>query len=165
MKLTKLYNTVLNEGIFDAYDSITDDQWEDAYTKKMRETNGQLMNMLESNPNYVFVLNSKMVHDECGNPNKCETNTYDFIKSRLEEGKTNYYPVAGYMFYHKTFSPVEHWWVYDKSSDKFIDTSPLDSDYPRCYAGIVNFNINKKISNSRQVFDVAFFQSDLSKFR
>jgi len=77
VKLTTIYNTVLNEGIFDAYDSVSDDQWVAAYTNKMREANGQLMNKLESNPNYVFVLNKNMVHDECGNPNKCETNTYD----------------------------------------------------------------------------------------
>jgi len=164
VKLITIYNTVLNEGIFDAYDSVSDDQWVAAYTNKMREANGQLMNKLESNPNYVFVLNKNMVHDECGNPNKCETNTYDFVKSRLEEGKTNYYPVAGFMFYHNTFTPVEHWWVYNKSNNKFIDTSPLSGDYPRCYAGIINYNINEEIINSNQVFDVDFFKSGFSKF-
>jgi len=160
MKLSNLYNTVINEGT-----SISDDQWQEYFTNKTREYNGNLMNTLEGNPNYVFILNKNMVHNECGNPNKCETNSYEFIKSRLGEGKTDYYPVAGFMFYRETFFPVEHWWVYDKGNNKFIDSTPFGGDYPKCYAGVVNYNINDEITNSGQVFDVDFFKSGFSKFK
>jgi len=89
MKLSNLYNTVINEGT-----SISDDQWQEYFTNQTREANGNLMSTLEGNPNYVFILNKNMVHNECGNPNKCETNSYEFIKSRLGEGELPTHGIA-----------------------------------------------------------------------
>lgn len=123
------------------------------------------MDVVESATNNVFILNKDMKHTNDGQPNRCETNSYEYVKGKSLNGEGNYYPVAGFMFVNQSLHPIEHWWVYDKTANSFIDPTPMEGKPPICYAGVINFNINDEIAQSNQVFDINFFKSGLFKFR
>ena len=108
--------------------------------------------------NYVFILGNKVKKNLCGEPNKCETNTWSFIKEKLEQGETNFYPVGGYMFIGQNLNAIEHWWVYDSDSKQFLEVTPGEGVNPRCYAGIINTQIQNEILNSKYFYDIDFFK-------
>lgn len=157
MNLTTIFESVL--------EPIINGDTEQHYLAKIREKNPNLLDTLERNPNFTLELNQNMNHVKFGQPNRCETNVYNFIRTKLINGDGDYYPVAGFMFYHDTLTPIEHWWVYNKTNGDSIDPSPLDDDHPSGYVGIINTTINDEILSSKQVFDVDFFKSGFSKFR
>lgn len=146
----------LREGLFD---SIDPELFVKAYTNKINSTRDDLLIKLSKAPDYIFLLGVDVDYNPCGEKNKCETNAYAFVKERLKEGKNNFFPVGGYAFDGPTLFPFEHWWVYDKETNKCIEVTPLhENKKPRCYAGLINFSINDKILNSDQVFDLDFFK-------
>ena len=99
-----------------------------------------------------------MKNNPVGQPNKCETNAYNFVKQQLSEGIKTYYPVGGFLFEGKDFWPTEHWWIYDSVNDSCIEVTPLIGEKPRCYAGIINKKIQDEILQSNEVFDLRFFK-------
>jgi hypothetical protein len=54
--------------------------------------------------------------------------------------------------------PVEHWWVYDLKSKKHIEITPLEGEKFRCYAGIINDEIQSEIIQAKNFYDVDFFR-------
>jgi hypothetical protein len=119
---------------------------------------GAFIKGLSKKSNYLFVLGNKINYTEHGNPHFCDVNTYSYIKERLLEGKTNYYPVGGFWFFNEGQDMFEHRWVYDKDTNSFIETSKLLGEKPNCYAGIINFDINDEIKNSNDVSEVKWFR-------
>lgn len=115
-----------------------------------------LLDKVKDNPNFAFILPSKMKSNPCGSPNKCETNSYDFVKSSLEDGEDRYCPVAGFMFAGDGFFPIEHWWVFDKKDGKHIEVTPLDRQgaQPVAYAGVIVCDAAEDILDSRGPFDI-----------
>jgi hypothetical protein len=89
--------------------------------------------------------------------NRCETNSFKFIKKMIDSNDHRYYPVSGWAFMEST-TYFEHFWVYDAVNDMFIDISPLEGKYPYAYGGVINKNINDEIMNAESVFDVSFFK-------
>lgn len=132
--------------------------YKNAYFNRINKERDNLLEKVKDNPNFVFILGVDMNFNRCGNPNKCETNTYDYIKAKLERGESNYYPVGGFLFEVKSLFPIEHWWVYDKENDKHIEVTPFIGESPWCYAGIINYNINDEILNSKKIWDIDFFK-------
>lgn len=129
-----------------------------AYYNRINKERDNLFEKVKNNPNFVFILGADIIFEKCGNPNRCETNTYDYIKTKLENGESNYYPVGGFLFEGKSLFPIEHWWVFDKKNNKHIEVTPFVGDRPRCYAGIINYDINDEILKSKIIWDVDFFK-------
>ena len=88
-----LIRTRLREGLFD---NINDEDFKKAYINKINKLYDNLLVNVSLNQNYRFILGNKIVYNPCGAPNKCETNAYSFIKEKLLEGKSNYFPVGGF---------------------------------------------------------------------
>lgn len=153
--MKSIIKILLREGLFD---SISDEDFKKAYINKINTTRNNLLVKASEYPNYVFILGNNIKYNPCGNPNKCETNTYTFIKERINEGHTNFFPVGGYLFEGPNLYPIEHWWVYDSTTKEFIEITPIQGEKPRCYAGIINTEINDEIANTNNVFDVDFFK-------
>jgi hypothetical protein len=126
---------------------------------------GEVLAKLSQKPNYVFILGDKMIYEGSGLPHLCDTNTYNYIKEKLNEGKTHYYPVGGCWFLHKGEYMHEHRWVYDKSKNVFIEPTPVSGEKPTCYAGIVNFEINDEIKNSKSITEVQWFRKSILNSR
>lgn len=94
-----------------------------------------------------------------GEANKCETNVYKFIKKAMEHGEDWYYPVGGFMFDHESYTPCEHWWVYDSKKDEHIEVTPLVERITiQAYGGVIEKNINYDILKSNSVWDIDFFK-------
>jgi hypothetical protein len=145
----------LHEGLFD---DIPDEMFERAYKGKINELYDNLLVKGERNSGYRFILGNKIVRMTYGYPNKCETNAFNFVKEKLSNGEDNFYPVSGYGFEGKNLFPVEHWWVYDKNNDTFLEVTPLIDGGFRCYAGIINGDIQSDIASARNFYDVDFFK-------
>lgn len=158
MKLIQIIESTIKEYLDN---DITKEDYVRAYINRInREYNGLLLNVIK-NPNFEFVLGVDIQNQPIGKISKCETNTYDYIKKKLENNETNYYPVAGYYFGAKTLLPIEHWWVYNVKQKKHIEVTPLDNmRKPWCYGGVVNYDINDEILNTNNVFDIDFFKGD-----
>lgn len=113
------------------------------------------------NPNFELRLVSeggvKFVDFDKGERNKCETNTFSFVKAMVEANDHRYYPVSGWAFMKST-TYFEHFWVYDAVNDMFIDVTPLEGEHPYAYGGVINKMINDDIMNADSVFDVSFFR-------
>ena len=124
---------------------------------------GGVIKIISQKPNYVFILGDKINYLECGSPQLCDTNSYSYIKERLMEGNTNYYPVGGFWFFNKGQDMFEHRWVYDKDNNSFIETNPILGEKPNFYVGIINFNINDEIINSNDVSEVKWFREQITK--
>lgn len=152
----------------------------DAFKKPIRlnedldnnETVEQFINRFEhENSNKNFLKNHLKVpnfklyltHDgdvkfkkySCSLPNKCETNTYNFIKDMVKLNNHRYYPVSGWIFMKST-NYFEHFWVYDAIDDIFLDITPMSGDLPYAYGGVINFNINDDILNSEKYNEIPF---------
>ena len=136
------------------------------------ETVEEFINRFENeNPNKNFLKNHLKVpnfklylkHDgdvkfrnySCSLPNKCETNTYNFIKNMIGLNNHRYYPVSGWAFMEST-TYFEHFWVYDAVNDIFLDVTPMTGDLPYAYGGVINFNINDDILNSKKYNEIPF---------
>lgn len=140
-------------------EEVTKDDYLNAYYNRINKERDNLLDKGSRNDNFVFVLGVDVKNNPCGDPNRCETNTYEFIKEKLSKGKTNYYPVGGFFFSPKSLWPVEHWWVYDSTTNEHIEITPFGgSERPWAYGGIINYEINDDILNSRNVYDVDFFR-------
>lgn len=131
----------------------------DLYKNRINSEYNNLLKKVEEVPNYIFLLGSEMKYLENGKANKCETNTYEFIKKQIISGIDYYYSVGGFLFTPESLTPIEHWWVYDSKNDIHLEITPIIGEKPWCYAGIINYNINDKIVQSGNVFDVDFFLS------
>lgn len=129
------------------------------------EVYGELLARLSQKQNYVFILGDKMNYEGGGLPHLCDTNTFNYIKEKLNEGKTNYYPVGGCWFMHKGEYMYEHRWVYDKDKNLYIEPSPILDEKPTCYAGIINFEINDEIKNSNDVSEIKWFRNSIVNSR
>lgn len=150
-----LIKKILREGLFD---NIPEQDFINAYTNKINGLYNNLIDKGKKHKNFEFILGPKVNKNICGVKNKCETNTWSFIKERLEEENTNYYPVGGFGFEGQNLFPVEHWWVYDSTENKHIEITPTEGENFRCYAGIINFDINEDIKNSKNFYDIDFFK-------
>lgn len=143
----------------ESFDDISEEMWVNAYTKKINEVRDNLLVKVSKNPDYAFILRPNMKKVSYGKPNKCETNVFQYVKEAIEDNKNNIFPVGGFLFENKSFYPVEHWWVYDKSADKHMEVTPLHEEGDiRCYAGVINFKINEEIKEAGNVFDLDFFK-------
>lgn len=143
----------LREG-WNPFADISRETWVSAYTKKINELYDNLITKGQNNPNFEFILGDEITYNPSGQPNKCETNAFNFVKENLD----GFYPVGGFMFVNQSLWPVEHWWVYDIKGKKHIEITPLGDERPRCYAGIINPNIQQKILSANKFYDVDFFK-------
>jgi hypothetical protein len=111
------------------------------------------------NPNFRLELtqdgNVKTKQYSCALPNKCEANTFNFIKDMVKSNNHRYYPVSGWAFLDST-TYFEHFWVYDAMNDLFLDITPMGNKLPYAYGGVINFNINDKILNADKYSEVDF---------
>jgi hypothetical protein len=139
------------------FDDIEPEVFVKAYTNKINELYDNLLVKGAKNQNYRFELSRDVKKISFGKPNRCETNAYNFVKEKLQNGEDFYYPVGGFAFQGQNFWPLEHWWVYDKQMNKFLEVTPVDNVF-RCYAGIINTSIQDEILNSKNVFDIDFFK-------
>jgi hypothetical protein len=147
---------LLREGLFDG---ISDQDFINAYVNKINKTSDNLLIKGQKNPNYVFLLSKDVKYQPCGDPNKCETNAWAFVKERINEGLDYFFPVGGFGFEGPNLWPVEHWWVYDSKEKIHIEITPLHGNEKfRCYAGIINLDINDEIAKSNKFYDVDFFK-------
>ena len=127
----------------------------------------------EANPNPQFLINHfknpnfqlRLTHDEgvrfindfeC-EKNKCETNTFKVLKRLIGWGIHRYFPVSGWAFMKST-AYFEHFWIYDKVEDMFIDVSPMGEQKPYAYGGVVNYEINQDIVNADKFSDIEFLK-------
>ncbi len=150
-----LIKKLLREGLFD---SIPDEDFIRAYSNKINQKYDDLLTKGTKNKNYHFILGNKIKLITGGAPNKCETNSYMFVKQKLEEGHTDFFPVGGFGFEGQNLFPIEHWWVYNKTDNQFLEVTPLHGEGFRCYAGITNFDINDEISKATYFHDIDFFK-------
>lgn len=138
---------------------ISDDEWAKAHMDNINQKRGGLLTKVIDNPNFVYSLPKNVLNTDYGQPNRCETNVYNFIKNKLQVGETNFYPVGGFIFEGTTYMPIEHWWVYDVNSNKHIDVTPTHPDAQvRFYAGVINKDIQDEIANTKNFYDVDFFK-------
>ena len=115
----------------------------------------EFLDKVKSHPNFVVLQAYEVDRYPIGKPNQCEQNTLDFIKRRLEY-KDNVFPVGGYLLAGDNLHPVEHYWVYDKSDNEFLEVTPVR--YVKGYIGIINYDINDSIKNAINYWDVDFFK-------
>ncbi len=143
------------EGIFDL--GVSKDDYINAYVNKINREYKNLLTKASNDPNYIQLLAVDIIKKPIGQPNKCETNVFNFIKENLNNNKTNYHPVGGYLFENKSLFPVEHWWVYDADADKCIEITSGEGDV-RFYAGIINYELHDEIRNATYFHDIDFFK-------
>lgn len=154
-----LIKKLLREGL----KSLSEENLKDFYNRfKQTNFNSNFIEQHFKNPNFELRLVSeggvKFVNFDEGERNKCETNSFKFIKSMVKLNDHRYYPVSGWAFMEST-TYFEHFWVYDAVNNMFMDISPLIGDKPYAYGGVINKNINDEIMNAEKVFDVSFFKS------
>ena len=154
----KNYNNRLREGIFDAFNDVTDDEFKNAYIKRINSEYNNFLEKVSTNPNFAFVLRKNVTIEDYGDKNRCATNTFRYVKEKLMNGETNYFPVGGYFFMAKSLSPIEHWWVYNSNTNQHIEVTPMDGDRPWAYGGIIEKSINDDILKVNNVFDIEFFK-------
>ena len=138
---------------------------------------GEMFSKVKNNPNFVVIPSREMGKTHRGDANRCETNTFNYIKRKLDVNtwsrykddpdnspeemveylKGRYFPVAGYQV-TEGGGLVEHWWVYDKHDDKHMETCPFDPNELHAYVGFINYDIQDDIIQSDHVFDVDFFK-------
>ena len=140
--------------------------------EESKETPQEFFNRFkEVNSNPDFLINSfknpgfqlRLTHDggvkikvgyDC-KPSRCETNTFKVLKQLIKDGSNRYFPVSGWAFLKST-TYFEHFWIYDKLEDMFIDVTPMNSEYPYGYGGVINFDINQDILDADVFSDVKF---------
>lgn len=161
-KIKETIDKILSESIAE----INSEQKQDYYNQINQKYDDLLVKAV-NNPNFVFILNNEMENkDYIGDYNKCETNVFNFIKTKLKEGCNQYFPVGGFVHIEKhNLKPIEHYWVYDKKSNKHIEITPITGFEPTCYSGIINFDINSEILKARNYYDVDFFKGGSVYFK
>jgi len=88
---------------------------------------------------------------------ECETNVYKFIKE-LDDWELNYFfPVRG-IFIENGIN-IEHYWIYHKNRDQFIDLSYNPN--ADLFIGIPNYNINQEIKKSENIFEIEFLRTGI----
>lgn len=87
--------------------------------------------------------------------NKCETNTFSYIKQMVSKDIHHYFPVSGWAFMEST-GYFEHFWVYDEINNLFLEISPLKGDLPIAYGGVINKDINEEIVNAENFNEIKF---------
>lgn len=155
-----LIKTLLREGLL----SENTESVEDFYHRHndLRQGN-EFLSQCFKNPKFEFRLahNGGVIHydNPIGMFNKCETNTFNFIKNRLENDDGRFYPVAGFAF-TETTGHFEHFWVYDEVRDLFIEVTPFigGDKLSYGYGGIINKNINQDILNAKTYQDIDFLK-------
>lgn len=153
--MLSLIKKLLREGLFDR---IPDEDFKRAYESKINSLYDNLLIKGAKSNNYNFILGNNIKYNPIGEKNRCEENVFLFIKNKINENILDFFPVSGYMFDGKNLFPVEHWWVFNKKDNSFIEITPLIGEKPRCYAGIINFDINKEIKEANKYFDIDFFK-------
>jgi hypothetical protein len=153
--MKELIRELLKEGLFD---DIPDEDFIRAYKSKINQTYDNLLDKGERNQNYLFLLGKDVVYNPIGQPNKCETNVFNFIRESLLKGNDSYYPVGGFGFDGRTLFPFEHWWIFDTVSNKSIEITPMSGEKPRCYAGVINKDIQNEITKVNSIWDIDFFK-------
>jgi len=138
--------------------NVDPEDFRKAYKWKINKEYDNLIEKGEKSKNFHFILSTEIKKEPCGQANKCETNSWAFVKDKLEKGEDYWYPVGGFGFEGKNLFPVEHWWVYNKKSNEFIEITPLQGEAFRCYAGVINFDINDEIEESKKFHDIDFFK-------
>jgi hypothetical protein len=142
---------------------------EEQSSKETKEQFIERFSQKNSNPNFLknhlkvpnFRLelthdnNVKIKNYSCALPNKCETNTFNFIKDAVESNNHRYYPVSGWAF-EKSTTYFEHFWIYDAKEDNFLDITPMVGGLPYAYGGVINFGINDKILNAKKYSEIPF---------
>jgi hypothetical protein len=58
----------------------------------------------------------------------------------------------------KSTTYFEHFWIYDKVEDMFIDVTPMTGEKPYAYGGVVNYNLNQDILNADKFSDIEFLK-------
>jgi hypothetical protein len=126
---------------------------------KVENPNKNFLNNHLKVPNFKIYLTHdgdiKFKESNCSLPNKCEKNTFNFIKDMVTLDNHRYYPVSGWAFMEST-AYFEHFWAYDDMKDIFIDVSPMGNDRPYAYGGVINFNINDDILNAKDYTEIPF---------
>lgn len=74
---------------------ISNDQ---TYAEFINRKHDGLLEKVSKHKNYQFILQKDIEDGKCGIANRCETNAYEYIKQKLEEGEDYYFPVGGFMF-------------------------------------------------------------------
>lgn len=146
--------------ILKEYFDFSENNLEKEYIRKINDKYNNLIAKAEVHNNFSFLLAKNINNLECGQENKCETNSFDFVKQKMENGEDYYYPVGGYYFWFSSFTPIEHWWIYDAKNKKHLEISPLGANKKNimCYAGIINYSIQKDISKAKSPFEIDFFK-------
>jgi hypothetical protein len=132
----------------------------DAVNMKYKDRDDTILAKASTNPNFVVIPSRKMQNSHTGKPNKCETNTWEYIKdiiTKTPDIKDKIFPVAGYQVTYGG-SLVEHWWIYNKILDQHYETCPFLPSELLGYIGIINYDINDDIVNSSEVWDIDFFK-------
>lgn len=129
---------------------------------KEKNTNPEFLENSFKNPDFELRLSSnsgvKLKEYRYSQPNRCETNTFMFIKEMMLKGIFRYYPVSGWAFMETT-TYFEHFWVYDEVTNLFLDVSPLQDDkLMYAYGGVINRNINDEIKNANSFSDIEFLK-------
>jgi hypothetical protein len=101
----------------------------------------------------------KYVDNDWCDYNKCETNTFKFIKHKVSQDDHRYFPVSGWMFGESATNYIEHFWIYDAVNNLYLDITPMKSGkMPYAYGGVINKNINNEILDAKTVWDVNFLK-------
>lgn len=154
MKLLSIYKTILSEsvqpteGVRAFYDRFV-----------AKNQNPEFLNNSFKNPDFELRVVSEggvKKSDFRGLPNKCETNTFDFIKQYAKAGSTRFYPVSGWVFLEST-TFFEHFWVYDDMEDLFLEVTPV-GDGIVAYGGVINKTINGDIAKADNFYDIEFLK-------
>jgi hypothetical protein len=152
MKLLSIYdsilgeNTQITEGIKEFYQRFIE-----------KNQNPNFIKENFRNPDFELRMVSEggVIKINYGQSNKCETNTFDFIKEKVKSGINRYFPVSGWVFLPST-TYFEHFWVYDDYEDLFVDITPTKDII--AYGGVINKTINDDIAKSNNFFDVEFLK-------
>lgn len=152
-----LIKKLLREGLEGNNESLRD-----FYNRfKQENSNPEFLEKSFKNPDFELRLTHeggvKEHYYHYGQPNRCETNTFNFLKRLVERNDHRFYPVSGWVFLEST-AYYEHFWVYDAVNDMFLDVTPMNGDLPYAYGGVINYNINDEIKDADNVFDVDFLK-------
>lgn len=161
--MKNIIKQLLREGLLNE----NNESVEDFYNRfnQIRPDNSFLSDCFK-NPDFELRLshNSGVIHynNPIGLFNKCETNTFSFIKNRMNNNDNRYFPVAGFAFTEGT-AHFEHFWVYDAVKDLFIEVTPFKSGGKLSYGygGIINKNINDEIMQADSYRDINFLKGKL----
>jgi hypothetical protein len=143
-------------------ESLNKESLTDFYNRfKQTNPNPNFLDNNFKNPNFDLRLTDeggvKSYNFNHGEYNKCEKNTFLFIKNMVSKNDHRFFPVSGWAFMEST-TYFEHFWVYDAVNDMFLDVTPMHGNLPYAYGGVVNYNINDNILNANNVFDVPFLK-------